>query len=178
MGFCQWWARWGLVGNSDTHLAYDMKGTTGRQMLFVDDELHEDFAGQFRCAFGPWCERHGGKRETFCCLWKSGFVDINWSLSFLLPAATMVMLYLLHFTESLCHEVLANFELDRWDVLQGWMEMAQARYAMGPARISQPLYSLKPYAASASVSVKSSPSSGAPETAGVQLNLYLWHNML
>ncbi len=85
----------------------------------------------------------------------------------------MVLLYLLHLTESLCLEVLANFELDRWDVLQGWMEMAQARYAMGPARISQPLYSLKPYAASASVSVKSLPSSGAPETAGVLLNVPL-----
>jgi hypothetical protein len=90
----------------------------------------------------------------------------------------MVLLYLLHLTESLCLEVLANFELDRWDVLQGWMEMGQAQYAMGPAQISQPLYSLKPYAASASVSVKSSPSSGAPETAGVLLNLYLLHNML
>ncbi|CAM6024103.1 unnamed protein product [Sphagnum balticum] len=55
---------------------------------------------------------------------------------------------------------------------QGWMEMAQARYAMGPARISQPLYSLKPYAASASVSVKSSPSSGAPETAVDQEDVF------
>jgi hypothetical protein len=52
------------------------------------------------------------------------------------------------------------------------MEMAQARYAMGPARISQPLYSLKPYAASASVSVKSSPSSGAPETAVDQEDVF------
>jgi len=35
---------------------------------------------------------------------------------------------------------------------QGWMEMASARYSMGP-QVSQPLFRLKPYAASASISI-------------------------
>lgn len=36
---------------------------------------------------------------------------------------------------------------------EGWMDMARARYSMGPSRVSQPLFSLKPYSASARVSL-------------------------
>ncbi|MCO5592905.1 hypothetical protein L7F22_046909 [Adiantum nelumboides] len=47
----------------------------------------------------------------------------------------------------LCRESLAKF------LSQGWMEIASARYSMGPSRIDQALFSLKPCPASTLVSI-------------------------
>ncbi|CAM6084158.1 unnamed protein product [Calypogeia fissa] len=50
--------------------------------------------------------------------------------------------------EMLCQRQILNQTLRK-----GWMELASARYQMGPARISQTLFSLKPQAAKAAIEV-------------------------
>lgn len=56
--------------------------------------------------------------------------------------------------------LVVKLEVADGDVFQGWMEMASARYSMGP-RVSQPLFRLKPYAASASISITGSSTSSS-----------------
>lgn len=49
------------------------------------------------------------------------------------------------------------------------MELASARYEMGPARISQTLFSLKPQAAKAVVDI-----SPPPQLAGLHARIVIW----
>jgi hypothetical protein len=48
-----------------------------------------------------------------------------------------------------CHDLLALHDALSLLLRQGWMDMTRARYSMGPSRISHPLFSRKPHAASA-----------------------------
>ncbi|KAG6545764.1 hypothetical protein Mapa_012725 [Marchantia paleacea] len=52
------------------------------------------------------------------------------------------------------HQLLKRREILHQTLRQGWMELTSARYIMGPARISSPLFSLKPHAPSAVVDVR------------------------
>ncbi|BBN10789.1 coiled-coil domain-containing protein 115 [Marchantia polymorpha subsp. ruderalis] len=52
------------------------------------------------------------------------------------------------------HLLLERREILHQTLRQGWMELTSARYTMGPARISSPLFSLKPHAPSAVVDVR------------------------
>ncbi|KAH7446805.1 hypothetical protein KP509_01G077100 [Ceratopteris richardii] len=59
---------------------------------------------------------------------------------------------ILRFLDALDHLICCRDSLAR-SLSQGWMEIASARYSMGPARISQALFSLKPQSASTIISV-------------------------
>ncbi|KAL2631437.1 hypothetical protein R1flu_016123 [Riccia fluitans] len=67
------------------------------------------------------------------------------------------------------HHLLKRREILLQTLRQGWMELTSARYAMGPARISSPLFSLKPHAPSSVVDVRGLPSDSTGGNSAVEV---------